>query len=88
MGFKLSKFFNLPYKLFTLEDVIANVEIWRRENAVGVLSVIAQIFGVPISNTKKCLQGLTADSTSLLTLRLFIKFRSLYNLHLSPADAM
>ena len=40
-GFKLSKF---CHKLFTLEDVITNVEIWRTQHAVGVLSAIAQIF--------------------------------------------
>ena len=32
------------HKLFMLGDIVTNVEIWRTQHAVGVLSAIAQIF--------------------------------------------
>ena len=43
-GFKLSKFFETAINFLTLEDVMTNVETWRTQHAVGVLSAIAQIF--------------------------------------------
>ncbi len=33
------------HKLFTVEDVLQNVEIWRKHHAVAVLNAIAQVFG-------------------------------------------
>ena len=39
------------------------------------------------SSAKKCRSAFTAESTSLLTHRRFIRFLSLYIVHLSPADA-
>ena len=42
--FQIEQVLRNCHKLFTLEDVITNVEIWRTQHAVGVLSAIAQIF--------------------------------------------
>ena len=33
------------HKLFTVEDVLKNVEIWRKTHAVAVLDAVAQVFG-------------------------------------------
>ena len=33
------------HKLFTVDDVLQNVEIWRKHHAVAVLDAVAQIFG-------------------------------------------
>lgn len=44
-GFQIKQVLQSCHKLFTLEDVVTNVEIWRNQHAVGVLSVIAQVFG-------------------------------------------
>ena len=43
-GFQIEQVLRNCHKLFTLEDVIKNAEIWRTQHAVGVLSAIAQIF--------------------------------------------
>lgn len=42
--FQIEQVLRNCHKLFTLEDVVTNVEIWRTQHAVGVLSAIAQIF--------------------------------------------
>jgi hypothetical protein len=33
------------HTLFTVDDVLQNVEIWRKHHAVAVLDAVAQIFG-------------------------------------------
>ena len=42
-GLQIEQVLRNCHKLFTVEDVIPNVEIWRTHHAVGVLSAIAQI---------------------------------------------
>ena len=43
-GFQISQVLQTCHKLFTLEDVVHNVEIWRTQHAVGILSVMVKIF--------------------------------------------
>ena len=43
-GFQINQVLQTCHKLFTLEDVVTNVEIWRTQHAFGILSGIAQIF--------------------------------------------
>ena len=33
------------HKLFTVEDVLKNVEIWKKTHAVALLDAVAQVFG-------------------------------------------
>ena len=43
-GFQIKQVLQTCHRLFTLDDVVTNVEIWRKKHAVGVLSIISQIF--------------------------------------------
>ena len=43
-GFQISQVLQTCHKLFTIEDVVDNVEIWRTQYAVGILSAMAHIF--------------------------------------------
>jgi hypothetical protein len=39
-GMQISQVLNTCHKLFTIDDVIENVEIWRKNHALGILEVI------------------------------------------------
>jgi hypothetical protein len=43
-GMQISQVLNTCHKLFTIEDVIENVEIWRKNHALGILEAIKHVF--------------------------------------------
>ncbi len=49
-------------KLFTVEDVLEHVEIWRRHHAIAILVAIAEVFGdIAIENDMPVLSESTID---------------------------
>lgn len=44
-NFHINEVIENCHKLFTLEDVISNVEIWRHQYALGILQQISDVFG-------------------------------------------
>ncbi|CAB3988004.1 Werner syndrome ATP-dependent helicase-like [Paramuricea clavata] len=43
-GMQISQVLNTCHKLFTIDDVIENVEIWRKNHAPGILEAIKHVF--------------------------------------------
>ena len=43
-GMQISQVLNTCHKLFTIDDVIENVEIWRKNHALGILEAIKHVF--------------------------------------------
>ena len=43
-GMQISQALNTCHKLFTIDDVIENVEIWRKNHALGILEAIKHVF--------------------------------------------
>ena len=43
-GMQISQVLNACHKLFTIDDVIENVEIWRKNHALGILEAIKHVF--------------------------------------------
>lgn len=43
-GMQISQVLNTCHKLFTIDDVIENVEIWRKSHALGILETIKHVF--------------------------------------------
>ena len=44
VGFKSSKSYKqVTDRLFTVEDVLENVEIWRRHHAIAIIYAVAQV---------------------------------------------
>ena len=41
---QISQVINTCHKLFTIDDVIENVEIWRKHHALGILEAIKHVF--------------------------------------------
>jgi hypothetical protein len=44
-NFHINEVIKSCYKLFTIEDIISNVEIWRHQYAIGILQQINDVFG-------------------------------------------
>ena len=43
-GMQISQVLNTCHKLFTIDDVIENVEIWKKNHALGILEAIKHVF--------------------------------------------